>query len=449
MPSPSDIRFPCERLPEEPRVAKILGLYPQRQEGLWLQRVRIPGGRLAADQWRALAALARELTPATPLHLTTRQDIEIHDLSADAVPVAQRRLAAVGLTTVGGGGDTVRNITVCPCSGTPGRPDLMPLAARIQGVLDGYAGLFTLPRKFKISLSACGESCGRPWINDLGLVAVAKEGRWGFRVIAAGSLGARPGAGIVAREWLGADEMLPLVLAAVHLFDVHGDRENRCKARLRHVRERLGDGPFLDLLGREFDAALGARAWPAVSLPVAPDGASARLALTFPNGDVSPDQADALAALADVQVRIGFCHRVLLFGARSEQIGASIGAQASLRAAAQPQPHVVACPGTRWCKRALVDTNSLANRLRMELARRLQPSPAVCISGCPNGCAHSAVAPIGLIGAVAREGGQGREAFRLLTGGDLGRSAKLAEPVGGQPMSADEAVGRVAAIVKA
>jgi sulfite reductase beta subunit-like hemoprotein len=313
-------------------------------------------------------------------------------------------------------------------------------------VLDEYDGLFTVPRKFKISLSACGDACGQPWINDLGLVAISKEGRWGFRVIAAGSLGPRPGAGVLAHKWRRADDVLPLVQAAIRLFDVHGDRENRGKARLRHVRERLGDQPFLDLLNREFDVAVGARAWPTISLPVTPDGPSARLALTFPNGDVTPAQAEALAtlaALSDVHVRIGFHHQVLLFGARVERLDAAVRDRPALSAAAQPQPHVVACPGTRWCKRGLVDTNALANRLRAELAGRQPSAQTICISGCPNGCAHSTVAPIGLIGAVTREGGQVREAFRLLTGGDLGRSARLAQAAGA-PLSADEVVDRVA-----
>jgi len=393
------------------------------------------------------AEFAWTLTPATPLHLTTRHDVEIHDLSAEAVPVAQQRLAAAGLTTVGCGGDTVRNITVCPCSGSPGRPDLLPLAAAIQRVLDEYEGLFTLPRKFKISLSACPEACGHPWINDLGLVAAAKEGRWGFQVIAAGSLGPRPGAGLLAFEWMDAEKVLPLVWAALHIFDVHGDREHRGQARLRHIRQRLGDRPFLDLLAREFDAAAGSRPWPTVVLPVAPDGPAARMALTFPNGDLAPDQAEALAAVAmqaDVRVRIGLHHQVLLFGADTERLGAALRGRPALEAAARPQPHVVACPGTRWCKRALVDTNALANRLRAELAGKLPPERMICISGCPNGCAHSAAAPIGPIGAVAHEGGTRRDAFNLFVGGDLRRSVRLAAPEG-PPLSADEAVGRLSA----
>ena len=84
--------FPCTRLPEDAHQAKLIGLYAQAQDGLWLQRVKIPGGRLGPTQWAGLAELAREFTPKTPLHLTTRQDIEIHDLTPDQIPGVQRRL---------------------------------------------------------------------------------------------------------------------------------------------------------------------------------------------------------------------------------------------------------------------------------------------------------------------------------------------------------------------
>ena len=75
--------FPTAQIPQEATAARLLGLYPQVQEALWLQRVKILGGILTAGQWRTLARIARRFTPTTPLHLTTRQDIEIHDLPAD------------------------------------------------------------------------------------------------------------------------------------------------------------------------------------------------------------------------------------------------------------------------------------------------------------------------------------------------------------------------------
>ena len=352
--------FPCQSFPAQPRLAKLLGVIPQRQPGLWIQRVRIPGGILSADQWRALADLARRLTPNTPLHLTTRQDIELHDLSADDEPRAQQVLAEAGLTSLGSGGDTLRNIIVCPCSagGTSQTPNLLPLAQVIAGALRACDGLFALPRKFKISL-ACGMECGRPFAHDLGFVATKRDGLWGLKVIGAGSLGTKPGLGIELMDWIDPAEALPLAVAAVRLFARLGDRQNRAKARLRHVRQNMGDDAFVKALMQEFELARAEKSWPGIALDVVGSAGLAERALTFPNGDIAPDAADAMAKLADIpgfSVRIGEDHRVIIFApdarAIDEQIG-RISVLAVLAAHAKKQANVVACPGTRWCSRAL------------------------------------------------------------------------------------------------
>jgi sulfite reductase (ferredoxin) len=408
-----------------------------------MQRTKVLGGALDARGWRTLGAIARRLTQAAPLHLTTRQDVEIHDLSAKYVPEVQRTLGDAGLTTVGACGDTLRNIVVCPCSGTlSGRPDLEPLARRIGRVLEETEGVFSLPRKFKISLSACREGCGQPWIQDLGLVAEKGEGRWGFRVIGGGSLGPRPAAGILLHEWLPAEDVLPLVVSAVRFFAAHGDRANRRRARLRHVRERIGDEAFRQELADGLAAARSERSWPAVNLVEAGGGWGARLVLTFANGDVSPEAADALADLAEtdgLKVRIAGHHRVIVFGRDSKSLRARVEKAGALRAAAQPQPSVVACPGKRWCSRALADTNGLADRIRERFTGALGPAQAVCISGCPNGCAHSHVADIGLVGVVRSEGGRPVDGYDLLVGGGMGRSARLAR-LEARKLCADEVI---------
>ena len=91
--------------------------------------------------------------------------------------------------------------------------------------------VFELPRKFKVSLSACAAACGQPWINDLGFVAAQRDGRWGLRVIVAGSLGARPCTGIEWIDWIAPGEAVPCALAALTVFATHGDRQNRARAR--------------------------------------------------------------------------------------------------------------------------------------------------------------------------------------------------------------------------
>lgn len=442
MTSKEDIVFPLTEWPSDVHVGKILGLYPQRQEGWWMQRVKVPGGVLSGGQWKALAAIARELTPGAPLHLTTRQDVELHELTVEAVLKAQAMLAQAELTTVGGGGDTLRNITVCPCSGLRGSaPDLTPLARAIDGLLKEYENIYSLPRKFKISLSACPSACAQPWINDLGLVARQGPEGWGFEVIGAGSLGARPCAGISLYEFVPARDVLPLALAAIRVFDAHGDREHRGQARLRHVRQRLGDEPFRALLDEEFAKARAQQSWPAMELTGPVRAYDSRLTLTFANGDVWPQAAQALGELADredVRVRIANFQQVILFGRDEQTLAGAVSGSAPLAAAAVAAPTVIACPGTRWCKRGLVGTNAMAARIR-QLANL--GDKVVAISGCPNGCVHSAVADIGLSGVVVTRDSVRQEGFAMTVGGGMGRSAKLGQPAG--TLTADEVIAKL------
>ena len=451
------VQFPCGELPADPALARLLGLYPQRQEGLWMQRLKLVGGRLSGAQWRALADIARQFTPAEPLHLTTRQDVEIHGLSAETVPLAQAALAAAGMTGLGACGDTPRNVTVCPESGVrAGAADLHDLARRIREMLEATPGVWSLPRKFKISLSACPRACAQPWINDLGLILTQREGRRGFRAIVGGSLGAKPGTGMELLDFVPPGEVLPLVAAAVDLFAESGDRTNRSRARLRHVRERMGDAAFAEALKSRFEAFRRRAGWPEIELPASSDGLPDRAVLTFPNGDVSADAAEALGELCeagtgetpvrptgkmpvlqksdgpDTAVRIDNQHRISVFG-REPSLRSAVGRSAALRIAAVIQPSVVACPGSRWCSRGLADTNAVADRLRGELAGVLAPEATVCISGCPNGCAQHAVADVGLSGRRTKgPDGQPREVFDVTVGGGMGRNDRLGQVVAGK-----------------
>jgi sulfite reductase beta subunit-like hemoprotein len=441
------VRFPCTALPEDPAGQKLLGLYRQVQEGLWLQRVKVPGGRLNGLQWRALSAAARRHTPRTPLHLTTRQDVELHDLSPADIPAEQIALSEAGLTCLGAAGDTYRNITVCPCGGAvSGRIDPMPLVRLIECALTAEEGIYSLPRKFKISL-ACGDDCGQAWINDVGLTArLGEGGRWGFRVIVAGSLGARPGTGIELDDWLPAGQVIPVVVAAVRLFTREGDRQNRARARLRHVRERMGDQTFLAAMRKEVGQVLAEQAWPAVELPMTNGRFGASSELFFANGDVTSEQAEALAELADddrLLVRIATGHTVVVFGPNNGVLSARMGEAACLCEPARVRVRLVACPGRRWCSRGLVQTNPIADQIRRELADVLPAGATVCISGCPNGCSQAGVAQIGLIGCAATVDGQRREAFNVLVGGTMGRSPRLAGLIASK-VPADSVVGAIA-----
>ena len=415
------VTFPATAIPPEASHARLLGLGAQRQEGLWMQRVRIAGGRLTSEQWRALGRISRELTPGEPLHLTTRQDMEIHGLTDGTVPQAQRALAEVGLTDLGGGGDSIRNVTVCPCSGVaPGSPELLGLAGTLTEMLQSQPEAFALPRKFKVSLSACSDAYGLPWINDIGLVAHADGTGWSFHAKVAGSLGHTPGLGIAWPDALRPGEVPAFVLAGMTILASHGDREHRSRARLRHVRERMGDEAFLELLRERFVQARTQVGLADVSLEAPTPGLTHRRRVVAPGGNLSPEAAETFARLAargDMRVRLGLHHEIWLFAADPKPLDEALQ---SLPAEWANAPTVVACPGVRWCSKGLADSQAMAQRLREALAGN--PSDAwIAISGCPNNCAHSAIADVGLTGLTVG----GAQAYRVLVGGNARTEPRL------------------------
>ncbi len=423
--------FPCTTIPDA-STSKLLGLYPQRQDGLWMQRIKLQGGALTSQQWTSLAALCRKHTPDAPLHITTRQDIEFHNLRAETIPRLQADLSIAGFTGLGACGDTLRNITLCPGNGLcDGSVDFSAAAHVVRQTLESYSNIYALPRKFKISFSACSKACAQPWINDLGFVATACNGTASIRLIGAGSLGPRPATGIIIKERLAPDEIAAGALAGVQMFDTHGDRTNRRKARLRHVRERLGDGLFIDEFNRECAACCQTAAGPPFSL-AACEPAYRRIAgLSIPCGHIAPELANTFAAYiqsTDAIIRIENHHRIAVYSCGHEKEYASLESIPILRPLLNG-PDIAACPGTTYCKHALVNTHAVEMALR-ETLNDTADCPAIRISGCPNGCAHSTVADIGLSGRIKKnDKGEKVEGFQVYSGGHMGCRPGLAEPV--------------------
>ena len=419
---PAAPQFPCERCPDDARSMRLLGVYNQVQPGVHLQRIKVHAGRISHAQWRAVAALACDHTPGYPLHLTTRQDIELHGLAPQAIPAVQRTLHQVGLTTLGACGDTLRNITVCPGSGLcRGSADVLGIADALRDAAEALPWIRNMPRKFKVCVSGCRRACARPWINDFGAVA---NGDGSFRVIGAGSLGPRPATGIELYASLPAGQLVPLLIAVLRLFEAEGDRQNRSRARLRHVRERLGDAEFRRRLDELFRKELATGERPGAPVPQVNEGAAIQARLLLPRGDMAPELAAELADAcesAGAVMRIGFEHDVWLYGPAMPMLGAELTAMSAARAA------VTACPGTTWCLRGLADSRSAADRIRAALPEGA--SLSVAISGCPNNCSHAPVSDVGLIGRLATVDGRKTECFRLLAGGDNGRGPRLAREV--------------------
>ena len=208
--------FPSPVYPTTTRAERLLGLYDMREPDTHMQRIVVPSGQISVAQWRRVGELAQRFTPGASIHVTTRQDLELHGVETDDVPAIHAALHEAGLTTLRAAGDTLRNVTCCPGSGlcTSG-VDILPVAQAMVAACERLPWFMDLPRKFKVSFSACGNVCGRPWIHDAGIYPV---GDGTYRAILAGSLGGRPGMGIPFERPIGLPEVIPLVVAAMGLL---------------------------------------------------------------------------------------------------------------------------------------------------------------------------------------------------------------------------------------
>lgn len=404
---------------------RLWGIYPQRQEGLYMQRVKVRAGRLSPAQLRMLAEISRRFTPGYPFHLTTRQDIEFHGVRQEDLRRVQKKIHAVGLVCIGACGDSLRNITVCTGSGIcPASRDVAPVADSVRETLEALPFIHNLPRKFKISFSACEKACGLPYINDLGFV-LRSDGT--YALLGAGSLGTPSRTGIMLSQRLLGNEVTVAAVAAIRLFYRLGNRNNRHKARLRHIRERLGDEDFIDHFHEEFRAALNL---PAPASPVGladRNGFSQVTRLRFSSGDVSPEQADMLADAAEkggAEIRIDLEHGLWVVAREEFHLPDELQPSLSL-------PHVISCPGAGLCSRALGDCRGVAERIRERLSAGSLAATGVKISGCPNNCSQAAVADIGLVGRVRNIGGKKSECYRLVAGGGGGKTPDLALTLAG------------------
>jgi sulfite reductase (ferredoxin) len=398
---------------------KLHGVYPQKQTELYMQRIKIPGGRISWPQWRIVAQLQERFSPGTPVHLTTRQDIELHNLRFDDTVKTQQALIDAGLSVYGAGGDSLRNITVCPgCGLCEDSFDVFDISIAVGNYLQSLAITANLPRKFKISFSGCNKNCAKPYLNDIGFIAVSEEH---FEVITAGSLGSVPALGIKAYERLPVSDVFALCRAAVEMFTELGERNDRRKARLRHVRLKLGNDAFLSELDRRFKEAKNKEPQPKINLLTKSNSDFKLLhRLNIPDGDINAEQILLLADLCEphgVSPRINFEHGIELYGIEPLDLPASLKQL-------ENGPVIIACQGGRTCPHGLINCQRAVSIIRKAIAddKRFD-NVRINISGCPNNCAHSAAAAIGLVGLKRNK----EDCVQLYTGGGDGRNQNLAQ----------------------
>ncbi|ACY17607.1 nitrite/sulfite reductase [Haliangium ochraceum] len=452
--------FPCGDLTKGP-------------ETVWdapgMMRIKIPMGVLSAAQIDVLAETAEEYSDSI-LHVTTRQDIQLHFVHIEDTPAMMRRLAAVGITTREACGNSVRNVTACQFAGVCNDQsfDVTPYAHALTYYFLGHRDVQDFGRKFKIAFSGCHEhACGLAYIHDIGAVAVKRQvgdkQQRGFTLYVGGGLGSVPHQAKVLEEFVSEEELLPLCQAVCRVFSRLGERKNRNRARLKFVVAKLGIEEFRKVVREERDGiphderwttylgdlgvteekplkpgrALegeifpkGFRPWRETNVrPQAQDGyvvATVRL----PLGDFTSDQARYLADMArrytGDTVRLTVEQNLVFRWLPEADLPAfykDLSAVGLAEAGAGTISDITACPGTDTCKLGISASRGLAGELEERLADKLEELPAAAralrikTSGCFNSCGQHHIADIGFLGVSRNVGGRRVAHFQLVVGG--------------------------------
>src|SRR6202167_2241666 len=222
-----------------------------------MQRIKIPGGGVSADQLETMAELAEEYSDDIA-HVTTRQDFQLHYIHIDDTPTLMRRLGAANITTREACGNSVRNVTACPIAGvcTDETFDVTPYARALSKFLLGHPDCQNFERKFKPSFSGCGQhACGLAKMHDLGLIASTRiengKPKRGFEMYVGGGLGAVPYQAKLFDSFIPVEELLPLAQSIARVFARLGEKRNRSRARIKFLVQDLGIEKFKELVQEE------------------------------------------------------------------------------------------------------------------------------------------------------------------------------------------------------
>jgi sulfite reductase beta subunit-like hemoprotein len=444
---PALIASGYEEVDEEDIVRlKWWGLYHDKPKiGTFMLRVKIPGGIVTPVQLRAIGEISNEHGRGEG-ELTTRQNVQLHYLQLGALPDVFDRLHAAGLTSAGACGDTVRNITGCPVAGLTGHElfDATPVLEQAAAFFYGNPDYSDLPRKHKISITACADSCAAPEINCIGLQGAIRGAEEGFGVLVGGGLSSVPR---IARElgiWVPREQAVE-VLAAI-LDEWREDlryRVSRVKARLKFMVDDIGPEGIRERiehrLGRAFDDfRLPPQPPPGNHLGVR-EQRDGRLLVGVPVhlGLVGGDQLHALADLAEGfggDVRITRQQNLVL-----TEVSDLAAAERALAEAGLPldagtlRGDAIACTGEPHCNFSVTETKTRMDSLVQLLESRFGRSVdglRLHLDGCPHACAQHWVGDLGFQGTTVRDAdGRPHQAYDVYLRGGLDRPAAIARPV--------------------
>jgi len=421
------------------------GVYGQRQQGVQMIRIKLPYGKITSKQLHRISDVSDEYSRGR-LHITTRQDIQIHYVDLDRTPELWAQLEKDDITLREACGNAVRNVTASETAGIDvDEPfDVSPYAEALFKYFLRNPISQEMGRKFKVSFSASDADTGLSYIHDIGFIAKIKEDVKGFKVMLGGGLGSQPRHADVLFEFLESDKIIPLMDGVIRVFDRYGERKSRAKARMKFLIKDVGLDGFKDLLVEEQKAVpytsfpVDALAYPKVkvSQKEAPEvviedteafenwkstnlvqqkqKGFVAIGIKVLLGDFYTDKARLLADLVENyaagEMRLSLRQNILIPYVKETSIPffyTELKKLGFVEAGYNKALDITACPGTDTCNLAIASSTGIAEELERIIKEEYpiyisNPDVVIKISGCMNACGQHNMANIGFQGMSIR-----------------------------------------------
>ena len=446
------------------------GVYGQRQEGVQMIRIKLPYGKVMSNQLRRISEVSDEYSRGR-LHITTRQDIQIHYVDLNRTPELWAELERDDVTLREACGNVVRNVTASETAGIDvNEPfDVSPYADALYKFFLRNPICQEMGRKFKVSFSSTDEDTGLSYLHDLGFIAKIENGVRGFKVMVAGGLGSQPRHADVLYDFLESDKIIPVMEGVLRVFDRYGERKSRAKARMKFLLKDIGLDAFKELVAQEQKAiefksvAIDADGyvpsepvsveapkveiknqaafdlWKSTNIIPQKQEGFVAIGIKVLLGDFYTDKARLLADLVDTyaagEIRLTLRQNIVIpfvkedlvpyFYQELEKLG-------FVEAGYNKAVDITACPGTDTCNLGISSSTGIAEELERvitaEYPQYLENQDLIIkISGCMNACGQHNMANIGFQGMTVRTPDKlvAPALQVLLGGGNLGNGNAL------------------------
>ncbi|WP_291913497.1 nitrite reductase [Chitinophaga sp. CB10] len=443
------------------------GVYGQRQQGVQMVRIKLPYGKMTLQQWKRIADISDEYSTGN-LHLTTRQDVQVHFVSLDRTPELWSKLEQDDVTIREACGNTVRNVTASDRAGIdPEEPfDVTPYADATFRYFLRNPICQDMGRKIKIAFSSSEADTAWAFMHDFGMIPKIKEvnGKTvrGFKVLVGGGLGAQPFLAKTAFEFLEEDQLIPYIENVLRVFDRYGERTSRHKARMKFLVQKLGWEEFDRLVKEEYKAVknkslkVDYEGFKATEPPVVGTvpaftirdpkkfetwkatnvfeqkqkgyfAAYVKVPLGNISSTVSRNLIEALRPVIADDVRVTANQGLLLkyiLPAHLPYVYSVLEAEGFAAAGFDSVADITACPGTDTCNLAISSSTGIAEALENVISAEFpdlvhNKDIKIKISGCMNSCGQHGIASIGFHGSSLKSAGKTLPALQVLLGGGI------------------------------